>query len=139
MIIISKLESQGIIHRCKIKSEVYLLFSKALYRAIPTIGIVFFRVLLVPYSPSRCLRPIHSRRDADATRTPQMFNVLLINRYFHSRCYADAMRTPQSRDKIVITFWSVPLFSRKGNSLLAVTGISKSARVAALIHYWLGI
>ena len=42
------------------------------------------------------LRPIHSRRDADATQTPQ------------------------SRDKIVLTFWSVPLFSRIGNSLLAV-------------------
>ena len=77
------------------------------------------------------LRPIHSRRDADATRTPQMFNVLLINGYFHSRRDADATRTrrrrdadatrtPQSRDKIVLTFWSVPLFSRKGNSLLAV-------------------
>ena len=54
---------------------------------------------------------------------------------------ADATRTPQSRDKVILTFWSVPLFSRKGNSLVAVyrmrgihtpyvANIRRSARVA---------
>ena len=79
------------------------------------------------------LRPIHSRRDADATRMHQMFNVLLINGHFHSRRDADATRTPQSRDKIVLTFWSVPLFSRKGNSLLAVYHMRRNRAIRRYI------
>ena len=44
----------------------------------------------------------------------------LLGKVAEGQFIVDATRTPQSRDKIILTFWSVPLFTRKENSLIAV-------------------
>ena len=44
------------------------------------------------------LRPIHSRRDVDATPTRQLLNILAINSLIHSRRDVDATPTRRRRD-----------------------------------------